>query len=401
MLKSNKVNLILALIIAIVLWAYVLVDVSQSSTETIKNVPITIMNESALEDDDLVVLSTDCDEVNISYSCQRSVFSKISKSDFTVTADVEGLKKGSHKVKLYVTAPDDVTIENVSTQKITVTVDDLVTAKKAVTPVIENNSSDEEEPDILQISDESVTVKGPATLVDKVNTLNAVLDASKVGTEMKSFTIPLVPVDADGNRVSRVTPSKDNVSITAVLLQKKTVDLVVPITGEDSDEFERTTTVPKTITIKGRDDLLSEISSITCQTVDLSDIYKDCKIKLTPILPSNIDVATESESLCIEVAVKGVESKTFAFSETDVQVNDVTENMSATVGDVAIKVTVTAKSDIIAEIGESDFTLEASVDGLEAGEHKVKLTCTCKKSHTNLDCSPSTVNVTIAEADSE
>ena len=401
MLKSNKVNLVLALIIAIVLWSYVLVDVSQSSTETIKDVPITIMNESALEDNDLVVLSTDCDNVNITYSCQRSVFSKIKKSDFTVTADVEGLKKGSHKVKLYVTAPDDVTVENVSTQKITVTVDDLVTAKKAVTPVIENNSSDEEEPDILQISDESVTVKGPATLVDKVNTLNAVLDASKVGTEMKSFTIPLVPVDADGNKVSRVTPSKDNVSITAVLLQKKTVDLVVPITGEDSDEFERTTTVPKTITIKGRDDLLSEISSITCETVDLSDVYKDCKIKLTPILPSNVDVATESESLCMEVAVKGVESKTFTFSETDVEVKDVTENMSATVGDVAIKVTVTAKSDIIAEIGESDFKLEASVDGLEAGEHKVKLTCTCSKSHTNLDCSPSTVNVTIAEADSD
>ena len=159
--------------------------------------------------------------------------------------------------------------------------------------------------------------------------------------------------------------------------------------------------MPKTITIKGRDDILSGISSVTCQAVDLSDVYEDCKIKLTPILPSNVDVATESESLCMEVAVKGVESKTFTFSETDVQVNDVTENMSATVGDVSIKVTVTAKSDIIAEIGESDFTLEASVDGLEAGEHKVKLSCTCSKSHTNLDCSPSTVNVTIAEADSE
>ena len=401
MLKSNKVNLILALIIAIVLWAYVLVDVSQSSTETIKNVPITIMNESALEEDDLVVLSTDYDKVNISYSCQRSVFGKINDSDFTVTADVEGLKKGSHKVKLYVTAPDDVTIENVSVQKITVTVDDLVTATKAVTPVIENNSSDEEEPDILQISDESVTVKGPATLVDKVNTLNAVLDASKVGTEMKSFTIPLVPVDADGNKVSRVTPSKDNVSITAVLLQKKTVDLVVPLTGEDSEAFERTTTVPKTITIKGRDDILSGISSVTCQTVDLSNVYKDCKIKLTPILPSNVDVATESESLCVEVEVKGVETKTFAFSETDVQVKDVTENMSATVGDVAITVTVTAKSDVMEEIGESDFVLEASVDGLGAGEHKVKLTCSCNKSHTNLDCSPSTVNVTISEAEAE
>lgn len=133
MLKSNKVNLVLALIVAIVLWAYVLVDVNQSSTETVKGVPIKILNEDVLEANNLVLLSTDYDKVNITYSCQRASLGKIKDSEFSVTADVEGLKKGAHKIKLYISAPDDVSIENVSIPKITVSIDDLVTAEKPVT----------------------------------------------------------------------------------------------------------------------------------------------------------------------------------------------------------------------------------------------------------------------------
>lgn len=282
MLKSNKVNLVLALIVAIVLWAYVLVDVNQSSTETVKGVPIKILNEDVLEANNLVLLSADYDKVNITYSCQRAFLGKIKDSEFSVTADVEGLKKGAHKIKLYISAPDDVSIENVSIPKITVSIDDLVTAEKPVTPVIANIEGDDTEPNILQLSDDVVSVKGAKTLVDRIVSLDAVLDASKVGAEMKSFTVPLTAVDSDGNTIEGVKPSKDNVSITAILLKKKTVDLTVPVEGLESVGFQRSVSVPRTITIKGSDSVLADIESVTCQTVDLRNVYEDTKIKLVP-----------------------------------------------------------------------------------------------------------------------
>ena len=154
MLKSNKLNLIIALIVAIVLWAYVLVDVNQSSTETAKGVPITLLNEQTLAEDDLVILSMDYSKVNINYSCQRQTLGKIKDSDFIVTADVEGLKSGENKVKLSVSGPDDVSIENISVQKITIMVDELISAEKPINPTLENQTDDENEPSIVQISDE-------------------------------------------------------------------------------------------------------------------------------------------------------------------------------------------------------------------------------------------------------
>ncbi len=395
MLKSNKVNLILALIVAIVLWAYVLVDVNQSSTETVKGVPITILNEDELEANDLVLLSTDCEKVNITYSCQRTFSGKIKDSEFSVTADVEGLKKGSHKVKLFISAPDDVSVESISIPKITVTIDDLVTVEKTVTPVIDNSDGDETEPNILQVSDDTVYVKGAKSLVDRIVTMNAVLDASKVETEMKSFTVPLVAVDDSGEEVENVQPSKKNVSLTAVLFNKKTVDLDVTIDGLESSGFQRSVSVPKTITIKGRDSVLANIEKISCRSVDLEDVYEDTEIALTPILPAGVNLATESEKLYVKVTVKGVETNTFTFSENDVAISGISENMSATVESVKIKVTVTALSDAMKEISAEDFQLTADVTGLEAGDHSVRLVCTCSKEYTDMEYTPEEINITM------
>ena len=395
MLKSNKLNLIIALIVAIVLWAYVLVDVNQSSTETAKGVPITLLNEQTLTENDLVILSMDYSKVNINYSCQRQVLSKIKDSDFTVTADVEGLKAGENKVKLSVSGPDDVSIENTSVQKITIVVDELVSAEKPINPALENQTDDENEPSIVQISDETVTVKGAKTLVEKVTSVRAALDAGKVADEMKSLTVPLVPVDENGEEVEGVKLSKSNVSITAVMLKKKTVSLDVPITGVEHSTFERSFSVPKTITIKGREDVLSAIEKVRCKNIDLSDIYEDTKIKIEPILPSGVTAASESQNLYANVSVKGVETKTFTFTENDVVLSGISGDATAAVENVKIKVTVTAKPEEMSSITEEDFSLTADIDGLEEGEHTVELSCVCTKSHTDLEYTPGEINISI------
>ena len=395
MLRSNKLNLIIALIVAIVLWAYVLVDVNQSSTETVRGVPITLLNEQTLAADDLVILSMDYSKVNIKYSCQRQTLSKIKDSEFIVTADVEGLKVGENKVKLNVTPPDDVSVENLSVQKITIVVDELISAEKPINPTLENQEDDESEPSILQISDEKITVKGAKSLVEKVTSVRAALDASKVADEMKSLTVSLIPVDENGEVVEGVKLSKSNVSITAVMLKKKTVSLDVPISGAEHTAFERSVSVPKTITIKGREDVLSSIKSISCGEIDLSDVYEDTNIKIDPILPSGVTAASESQNLYVKVSVKGVETKTFTFTENDVVLSGISEAAMAVVENAKIKVTVTAKPEEMSRITEEDFSLTADIDGLEEGNHTVALSCVCVKSHTDLEYTPGEINISI------
>lgn len=399
MFKSNKFNMILALVVAIVLWAYVLVDVNQSSTETVRAVPITIVNTESLAANNMIILSTDYTKVNIGYSCQRQFLSKVKAEDFTVTADVEGLKVGENKVKLVVTGPDDVNIETMSVQKITITVDERISVEKPVNPVIEGQTSDEIEPSILQISDETVTVDGARSLVEQVASLHALLDAEKVGSEMKSLTVPLVAVDVNGNEVKNVSLSKSNISVTAIMLKKKTVPLEVSVTGTEHESFERDVKIPKTITLKGSDDVLAGIDSIQCRALNLSEVFEDTKIKLEPLLPAGVTTAADSQSIYAKITVRGAETQVFTFSENDVVLHGVSENVVATVSDVEISVSVTAKADEMSGIDANDFTLSADVEGLGAGEHTVRLSCILSKPYADLECTPNEIHISVIESE--
>lgn len=399
MFKSNKLNMVLALVVAIVLWAYVLVDVNQSSTETVRGVPVTIINEQSLTERDLVIMSIDYTKVNINYSCQRQFLNNIKADDFTVTADVDGLKVGDNKVKLHVSGPDDVNIENMSVQKLTVRVDEKISSEKPVNPIIEGQTSDESEPSILQMSDEMLVVEGARSIVEQVASVQAILDADKVGSEMKSLTVPLRAVDSSGRAVEGVTLSKSNVSITAIMLQKKTVALDVPLSGVDHKSFERSVKLPKTITVKGSEEALANIERIQCKELNLSEVYEDSKIKLEPILPAGVIPASESQELYAKVSVRGIETQAFTFSENDIELHGVSENEVATVSDVKISVTVRAKSEEMSAIKADDFSLTANVEALGAGEHTVTLSCVLDKAHTDMEYTPSEIHITITETE--
>ena len=67
----------------------------------------------------------------------------------------------------------------------------------------------------------------------------------------------------------------------------------------------------------------------------------------------------------------------------------------AVVGNVKIKVTVTAKPEEMSSITEEDFSLTADIDGLEEGDHTVALSCVCAKSHTDLEYTPGEISITM------
>ncbi len=395
MLKNNKINLVLALLAAICLWAYVLGDDSSSYGGTMRNVPINYINAEALERAGLVVLDTPTETVNISYTGQRSLKNKVKAKDFKVTVDLEGLKEGENTVKLMVEKPENVDIKSVSLQKVTVVVDKLAEEYKAVNVVITNQTSDDSEPYIVQVSREKVKVIGAETLVNSVASLNASVDAGKVGNTMKSLNIELVPVNRKGEIVDNVKLEFENVSVTTIMHNKKTVSLNVPITGNQSTFVTREISVPKTITIKGTDELLSQISSITCKPVDISDIFEDTVINIEPLLPEGIEVAMDSQHLQITVAVAGAATRDFTFTENDIVLEGVDEDTIPTVDDITVKVSVSGNAEVIEQITEDDFRLYADVSGLEPGTHTVELKCVCENKGLELEYNPSVIKVII------
>lgn len=395
MLKSKRINMILALIVAIVLWAYVLGEVNPESTVTVRDVPITFTNQDVLEASGLTLLSSNHDSVNISISGQRTAITKVKQSDFSVTADVEALSLGENTVRLNITGPDDVKIENVSIEKISVIIDQRVTEEKEVSVQVNGEVDSEKEPHIVEVSKESVNVTGAKTLVDKVAGVNAILDVGDVEGNLKTLEAELVPVDSQGIRVENVSLDSKKVSVTAVMLNKKTVHLEVPVINEDYGDVERSVSLPKTIVIKGTEEDLKDISSITCRTLDLSDVNESTTIAVEPILPEGIQISDESAGLSVRVTVKSMSKAEFNFDEKDIDILNKDDEFEYKINNINFKVEAAGKESVISSLTAADFTVSADVRGLGRGTHTVTLTVTCSKGTSSVKASIDKVEIII------
>lgn len=397
MSKSDKVNVVIALFIAISLWVYVLTMQNPSSSTTIKSVPINFSHEETLSGDGLVVLSRSSHAINIKISGNRSSVDSVKAGDFRVVADLEGLKAGENTVRVTVIGPDGVQIDNFTPEKVKVTVDELVTLDRPVAVKLINQNSDDSEPHIVQLSRNSVPVTGAKSLVEKVVQLTAELDATKVGDTMKALSVDISAVDAGGNEVYGVTPVKDRISVTAVLHKKKTVALRVPVTGNDNYFITREVVVPKTITLKGAEEDLADIAEIQCEPIDVAHVYGNTVVNLVPILPENIEATMESEHLQAQIVVTGATTVEYYFDESDIVFEGVSETLVPTVEEVMFTVRVSGSTDVISGMGEKHFKIYADVAGLDVGEHMVPIRVVCTNNVLELEYNPNEINVTIED----
>ena len=395
MLKSKKFNIILALIIAIALWAYVLGEVNPGSTTTVKNVPINFTNQESLEDNGLTVLGSSQTSISVSISGQRTAITKVEPGDFSVTCDVEGLNKGSHTVRINVTGPDNVKIDHISVEKINVDIDDLTTEEKTVEVAVNGQAGTDKEADIVETNLETVRVTGAKTLVDKVDKVKASVELSKIGTELSTFNTELTPVDKSGVQVLNVRLSSSEVKVTAVMLSKKTVSLEVPVTGTDYGDIERSVSVPKTVTIKGTEDDIKDISKITCRTLDVSGVYTNDTLPLEPILPDGIQLSDDSDGLSAKVTVKDLSKKSFEFDQDDIDLLNRQDGFTYTISAVTFSAELTGRESVMSGLTADDVTISADVSGLGRGTHTVTLTVTCGKDTSSATLSVERVEITV------
>ena len=398
MLKSKKFNIILALVVAIALWAYVLGEINPTSSTVVRNVPINFLNEETLAEEGLTVLSTSAETVNVTISGQRTAITRADSDDFTVTVDLEGMRIGENSARINVIGPRNVEIERVNIEKLTVMIDEQVSLEKSVETQFLGQIADNQEASVIEAEKNRVNVSGPKTLVNSVTRLLASISVSDLSGEPKNLNIELVPVDENNVRVEGVTIEGGNtMDVTAVLFNKKTVPLEVPLENQDSHEMDVEVDAPVTVVVKGSEDALAEISSISCQSIDLSAITESTTITLTPVLPEGVQLAAENPTLTADITVREMASRTFSFDSSDVLFSVEAEGLGYSIADAQFEVTLTGRESVLAELRQEDIVLSVNTEGLTAGTHNLEISVRCEAEVTRIEISPLTAEVVIDE----
>lgn len=406
MLQSKRGNLIISLILAITIWFYVVGEMNPTTNKTYRNIPITLINTQTLEKDGLAVVSTSDSEMSITITGKRSAVNDVRTADITATVDVSEAAEGDNQLRINISVPSNVEVKDQSLNRVTVNVQELVSAEKPVQILYSGKSGSGKEATTTSVDPETVTVSGAQSQVDKVSYVKGVVDVADIKTSETVISTRLTAVDSSGKTVKNVTLSQSKANVKTVLYYKKEVALKVSVTGADSGNVVRTYEAPSTIRIKGPKDTVESISTVTADEVDLSGVTKSTDITLNLNLPEGVVLTEESEDPVLSVTVKNGTSdteeektttKAFTLDGKDVKTSNLPDGLEAEITTESVKVKVSGTQSQLAKIEEDDIILTASCGNLDEGTHSVKVEASCNKTNAGVSVSPTHVTVLLSE----
>ena len=358
MLRNKKVNILIAFVAALALWIYVTGKIEINSMKKFSDVKISIVNQNSLIESGYAVEKIEPGKIDVTLKGGRAALNSAKGSDIKATVDVYSRFKGKNNVNVDVEVPKNTRLESKSEDKVTVEIGNLVTAERNI-EVHEKESLPEKTVLVKSKPDpEKVKIYGTKKNVARVVSVRALVDTSKVTEKDTEVSAKLVPVDKSGNVVDFVSVASDEINITVRLEAYKTVKLNAKTKGSIDDKYQLDSIKsPEKIDIQGPAGTIKGITEVESEDIDISKIRESTKIKMVLRLPEGVKIKEGSEEPFLNVTIKRNNAKTFKFDISDVNIENLDENLSLNKGRGEITVVVRSKNNGKVDLEKSDIKL--------------------------------------------
>lgn len=395
--KNNESTVkILALIMAIILWTYVMSQEDPKRTDHL-NVEVNFLNEASLDRQGLVILDPEDADVRVTISGRNSNVIKISEEDIIAQVDLSGYSEGKVKVPVYVQAPSSVTIEDYSPKEILITFDKIVTRD---IPITVETTGEVPSGNIIgtpEARPQYVVVEGPRTWLNSVSKVVASIDVSNSDEDI-NVAVPIRIVDDEKNDVRGVSSNLNLVDVSIPVYKVKTVPIELRTENElpGSYEIVNVTINPSTIAIVGKKDVLQNITQINTSPVDILTLMNEENVPVDLDVPEGVRLKNAEEPVTVTLNIEEIVAKTFEYNLEDLEISNLGAELSIAEEDMNTSFTVTVEgiSSIIEPLEPEDIKLKLDLNELEEGTHTVNITAE-EGEFTVIQILPETFDITL------
>jgi YbbR domain-containing protein len=373
--KKNDLTLkIFALVIAIILWSYVMSEVNPPFTSEFKNVNVDFINESALEKQGLVVMEPKNANIRVSVSGRRSEVLQVSGSDIIAQVDLNGYSEGNVKVPVYVQVPSDVRIVDYSPKEILFKFDKIIRRDSPVAVETQGNLPKGYVLGTPEVKPQSVYIEGPRTWINSVAKAVAFVKVTDKTEDIKA-TVPIKVVDDEGNDVRGISKEQNVVDIFIPVYQTKKVPIELQTESQLPDNYEivNVNINPSTIEIKGKKANLSGVSSISTKPIDINSLIGNRNVPVELELPEGVSLVDPNQKITITLNIDETITQTFDYTLKDVEIVNLDTSLNIDEEELNRPFTITIKgsSSKINSLEKEDIDLRLDLRDLEEGTHKV------------------------------
>lgn len=413
-LVNNIGYKILAVVFAFILWLVVYnIDDPNKTVRFTTNVMVE--NESAITDmNKCYEVLNGTNTITFSVTAKRSVINKLEDTDFTATADMNRMimnsdnKSAKVPIEVISRRSNSSLKYNGKNQYLEISLDDLVSRRFMITADTTGQVADGYALGEVTVTNPNVlNVTGPATIVDKIDSVVATIDVEGMSMNLSDNVLPVF-YDADGNEIdtTRLKYNNTTVTIAAKILRVKEIPLSFTTTGTPSGDYRvvEITSDPENIRIKGASSVLNPMMSlaIPAEVLNVSGARDDLTttIDITEYLPDGVELVDAADAtVTVTVRIEAYQSKTFTIDTKDITVNGLGDGYELAFEQNSVTVTISGLQNDLNRLSAADLASAIDVSGMEEGLHQVNLEI--ELDETNYAARTVSVEVKISKKSSE
>ncbi|MDO5014858.1 MAG: hypothetical protein Q4E28_02760 [Clostridia bacterium] len=399
LLYSKKFLMVVSVLLAFVIWGMFSIYKSPETQQVIKGVPVTIdmgvPNQLGYE-----AFGTEKNmTVDVTVQAKRYLFAdKTMKAEnfkaVAITSNVS--RPGAYSLNIKVTPPSDtnnIKIISKSIDSISVYFDVPSTKEYKIEPVLKNtniiNSNTDFLVDTPVLSEEKVTIKGPASEMGKIKTVSAV--ASVQEQKKESFTLnPKFEVkDSSGNDINYLSYNIDVDNIFMTVPIYKILTLPTGATFENAPAYYVKNPIkyeinPKTIRVGVLSGIADKAKTADLVKIDFSSLHGGVNTFVFDenSIADGFKLLDENQKINVKVNVGNVKSKELQISPNNIKFNNLKPKTKAKIlSNNNVKIIILGPATEIADLETADIMANIDLKNADVGTHTFPISIGVKKNY--------------------
>ena len=345
-----------------------------------KNYPNTVPVEVIGQDSNLIITSPLPSTVALVLSAPQSIWNlPLSERDAVrAVIDLSGLDSGTHTLPIQVQiVPRPVRKVVQSPLTVTVALERLAVKELPVELVTRGSVAIGYLAGDPVISPTTVTVTGPAPLVERVTHVRATLDINQANQSVQR-TVGLVALNANDAAVTGVTIVPQEVNVTQEISQRfgyRNVVVKVVVTGQVADGYRLTniSVFPPAVTVfSANPQVVSDLPGfIETAPLDITGTKDDLDVSLALDLPDGVSVVGDQLEVLVRVGIAAIESS-LTLPNVPVEVTGLQPGLRSVVSPTNVTVIISGPVALLDRLQATDVRVVIDLTQFIAGTYQLE-----------------------------
>lgn len=385
LLYNKRFTIPLSVIAAFTFWLVITINQKPDMDRTFSklNVNINLENTLAATNDMSIIGDISKQEFTVVVRGPSYLVSSLTASDMSLYASAATVDEpGDYELEV-AAARDGINsnyeIISITPSTVKVTFDYIETKEFSIVPSAVGAVAAEgliaENGVVSGTESDTITIKGPRTVINKIETVTAVAEVNKTLSSSDTFDAAVVLYDAGGKEISQenLTLSTSNVKVTIPISKKKTVPVKVEYSNLPAGFNTASITASvdyASVTVIGTPATVDKISSVSLSPIDITAVsISSSSFDVSAKLPEGVRLLDSIDHFTVSIDTSGYIEKTITV--TTVKYTDLASGLKSSGGTTIRNVKICGPKSVINKLKASDVYAEISLADKKAGEHTV------------------------------